>query len=278
VEVVRVSSTTATGGPDQHPELLEKFLAFYRRHAQAALAQLAEGYPHDTTSITVDWQALARFDRTLAEDVIDTPSIVRPIAEDAVARYDYPIDVDIDAGRIDVRLSNLPDGVQHDVGHYSPTDVAETLRSVRGQVSQMTQPDSLMTEAASECQRCGTTTPVPQTPDSWQEPRECKGCEREGPFQIDFGNSTMVDHQVVRLQTPPEDVTDGGTDTLDVEVRGDVVGSVSPGERVLATAEMDLRQTGTSREKQPTFEPYGEADSFEHLERDLDDVAIEQHR
>lgn len=256
----------------------EKFQAFYRRHAQAAMAQLAEQYPHESTSITVDWEVLARFDRELAEDVIDEPEETREAAEAAVAQYDLPVDIAIDEERVTVRFRNLPTAVEHDVGHYSPTDVANTLRAVRGQVSQMTQPDSLMTEAAFECQRCGTVTPIPQSADSWQEPTECPGCERQGPFQINFSKSTMVDHQTVRLQTPPEEVTDGGTDSLDIEVRGDVVGAVTPGERVRAITEMDLRQTSSGRDKQPTFEPVGKADAFEHLERDLDDVAIDQHR
>lgn len=261
----------------QNAKLVDRFLAFYRRHAQQALAQFAHGYPHDTSSITIDWSTLATFDRNLAEDFIDQPDTVRELAEDALARYDFPVEMNesLDASNVTVRLTNLPDGVQHDVGHYSPTHVEGTIRSIRGQVSQVTQPDTHARIAVFECQRCGTGTRVPQSDGSWQEPRECQGCERQGPFQMDFDASTLVDHQVVRLQTPPEQVTDGGTDTIDYEVFGDVVGSISPGERVLATGQLNLRQTDDDR---PTFSTYGEADSFEHLERDLDAVKVEAHR
>lgn len=261
-----------------HPEVVDRILAFYRREATGALAQLAESYPMETTTITIDWHALARFDRRLAEDFLDQPEWMRPLAEEALAQYDYPVDVEIDADRVTVRLANLPEGVTHAVGNYSPTDVAGTMRSVRGQVSQITQPDSLMSKAGFECQRCGHITTVPQTPDSWQEPHQCESCERDGPFKINFTESELIDHQMVRLQTPPEQVTEGGTDTIDLQVRGDVVGSVKPGERVIANAELDLRQSSSGREKRPTFEPYGDADSFQHLERDLDDVSVEEHR
>lgn len=264
--------------PSEYPDLVDKFHAFYRRHAQQALAGLCESYPHDTSSITIDWGALSQYSPGLGDDVLDDPEKIRELAEHSVATYDFPVPMDLDPGDVSVRFANVPESNQHDVGRYSPTDVAETLRGIRGQVSQMTQPDSLMTEAGFECQRCGVITRVPQSPNDWQEPHQCQGCEREGPFKINFQKSTMVDHQVVRLQTPPEEMTDQGTESLDLQLRGDVVGSVKPGERVVATAEMHLRQTETGKLKQPTFEPYGNAEAFEHLERDLEDVEVEKHR
>lgn len=252
-------------------DLIDRFSAFYRRHCQQALGQLAESYP-DAKSLVVDWRDLYRYDPDIARDFLDKPGTVREYAEVALEEYDFPVDISLDD--VQVRLTNLPDSDRYNVGAYPPDEVQGTIAAVRGQVAQVTQPDLYMREAAYECQRCGTLNRIPQGNES-QEPHECQGCERQGPFQINFDQSEMVNHQMVRLQTPPEQVTESGTDTIDYRVIGDAVGHVQPGERVVATGEIHLRSTDSDR---PTFDLYGDADWFEHLERDIDDVAIQEHK
>lgn len=46
--------------------------------------------------------------------------------------------------------------------------------------------------------------------DGYREPHECQGCERQGPFELDFNQSEFIDQQVVRVQEPLERTKGGG--------------------------------------------------------------------
>jgi len=218
-------------------DLHDELVAFLREYYRDEIGELAQHYPAEQQSLTLFVsdlvQRFARQDRPdVHEDVYDNTEQLRRRFEDAVAEVDLPGDISLTD--VNVRFAGLTDADVYHVGEYS-TDQLGQLVAISGQVNKATQSYPRITEAAFECLRCGTMTRVPQD-DTWQEPHECQGCERQGPFTILQDHSTLKEEQKLRIQLPPED-QHGQTDAdIDVTVDGDLVNSVNVGDRVTATA------------------------------------------
>jgi replicative DNA helicase Mcm len=270
-------SGTGAGATDDMTRLQE-FLRVYvdkRDGGHNEIAELAER-PRNKRSIEIDYSDLQRFDHELADDLIEDPDEVLEKLEAAVRRYDYPADMPQNFDP-DVRVTGLQTlGDEHTfpVGSINTDRIDEDpFAVVRGQVSRASQVKPLVKEASFECQRCGTTTTVPQHSFSeWSEPHECMGCERQGPFTI--VESHDVDFQLVRLQRPPED-SRGGTKpaTLDIRVTGDLVREVTPGDRVRIGSILDKEYD----DEAPTADIVASANSIEKQQTDFEDIDWEDH-
>ena len=239
-----------------------------RAGGDGRLDELAQRYPAEQSTLTIEFNDLYRFDHEIAEDVLTDPDTMLSHFESALATYDLPADVTL--SDVTVRLGgleSLPDDVTYPVGAYS-IDRIGTLTHVRGQVTRVAESGGRFVKAAYECQRCGTIT---HTPDG-REPHECQGCERQGPFAIQLAKSELVDHQLVRLQRPPERSRTGARDaTLDISLEGDLVGTVSPGDRITAATILDGE---IDDEDEGTVSIRGHANNVEQQETTYEDLDI----
>lgn len=131
-------------------------------------------------------------------------------------------DVSIQPEDVTIRWTDIDE--QRLIGNYEASET-ERLLAVEGQIEQATGVDPVVSTAAFICQRCGTRIAIQQddTSDDLVEPNECTGCERQGPFKLDKNTSEFVNHQKLRLQTPPEHARDG-VETLTVTVTGALAG------------------------------------------------------
>jgi replicative DNA helicase Mcm len=233
-------------------ELIDRFEEFYRNYYRNEIGELAQRYPTEGKSLYVDWGDLYRFDPDLADDVRNKPGQLVEYAEEALRLYDLPVDVSL--GQAHVRIRNLPE----------TTDIREiradhrgSLIAVQGIVRKATDVRPKITDAAFECQRCGTLTRIPQSDGDFQEPHECQGCERQGPFRINFDQSEFVDAQKLRVQESPEGLRGGETpQSIDVNVEDDITGEVTAGDHVRVTGTLRLDQRGSDRERSPMFDVY----------------------
>ena len=180
-------------------ELVDAFLDFYRTYYRDDIGKLAQNYPTDQRSLYIDYDDLYRFDPDLADDYENQPEQLQQYAEEALRLYDLPVDVKL--GQAHVRMAPLPDST--DIREIRARHV-NTLVTVRGTVNKATDVRPKMQEAAFECQRCGTLTRIPQYGGDFQEPHECQGCERQGPFGLNYDQSEFVDSQKLRVQESPE--------------------------------------------------------------------------
>ncbi|MFP8891877.1 minichromosome maintenance protein MCM (plasmid) [Natrialbaceae archaeon A-CW2] len=261
-------------------ELTEAFQQFYsiyyddRENEHTPILDLANKYPKEQRSLEIDFDDLYRFDRNLAEDVLNKPDQVLPYAEEALRTYDLPIDIQLDA---DVRIKNLealPDDHVYDVGQYSVNEQG-ILTAINGQVNKVAESKGKLEEAAFECQLCGTLNRVPQSANGYQEPHECQGCERQGPFRINWEQSTDTDYQLVRLQLPPEKSRGGKSAEIDIEFTGvDMVDRVAPGDRVTVGTRL---LPEVDDEDKGTFILTGEANNIEHQETDYEDLDLDEY-
>ncbi|WP_227133851.1 LAGLIDADG family homing endonuclease [Halorubellus salinus] len=251
-------------------ELVDAFLDFYRTYYRDEIGKLAQNYPTDQRSLYIDYDDLYRFDPDLADDYENQPEQLQKYAEEALRLYDLPVDVKL--GQAHVRMDPLPDST--DIREIRARHV-NTLVTVRGTVNKATDVRPKMQEAAFECQRCGTLTRIPQSGGDFQEPHECGGCERQGPFGLNYDQSEFVDSQKLRVQESPEGLRGGETpQAIDVQIEDDITGNVTPGDHVAATGILRLEQQGSDQDKSAVFDVYMDGVSVVIDEEDFEDMEI----
>ncbi|WP_193309446.1 LAGLIDADG family homing endonuclease [Halorubrum halophilum] len=253
-------------------DLTERFIQFYRNYYREAIGTLAQRYPNEQRSLYIDYDDLFQFDRDLAEDFRTKPDQMREYAEEALRLYDLPADVSL--GRAHVRIENLPEGI--DIrGIRVHDDHIGRLVSIKGIVRKATDVRPKVTEAAFECQRCGTMTYIPQSDGGFQEPHECQGCERQGPFRVNFDQSEFVDSQKLRIQESPEGLRGGETpQNIDVDIVDDITGKVSPGDHVTCVGVLHIEQVEQGNEKSAIFDLYMDGVSIAIEDEEFEDMDI----
>jgi replicative DNA helicase Mcm len=256
----------------QNQELIERFVRFYRNYCRDDISTLAQRYPNEQRSLYVDYDDLYQFDADLADDFLAQPDQIREYAEEALRQYDLPADIRL--GQAHVRLRNTPETVDirnirvHD-------DHIGRMVAVTGIVRKATDVRPKITEAAFECQRCGTMTYIPQSDGSFQEPHECQGCERQGPFRVNYDQSEFIDAQKLRIQESPEGLRGGETpQSIDVNVEDDATGKVTAGDHVTVTGVLHIEQQTNNNEKSPIFDLYMDGVSVEMEDEEFEDMDI----
>lgn len=259
-------STTPTRPTDDSTD--EQFRQFLAERYRDAVGQLAVA---DEQSLVVAYSDLYEYSFDLARDLLNSPEQTIEYFEVGLRNFDLPADVDLADAH--VRITGLPDELTFFPGLFSPTDEKGTYRALTGEVSKVTDTYSKIVEAAFECERCGTMSYVPQVDSGFAEPHECQGCERQGPFSVNFDQSAFVDAQQLRLATPPE-IGDAGGTTVDVFVEDDLAGEATAGDRVTATGVLHLEQQTNGNEKSGKFEPYLDAHALTIEETDHTSVDV----
>ncbi|MFC7018486.1 MULTISPECIES: LAGLIDADG family homing endonuclease [Haloarcula] len=254
----------------ENTELIDRFEEFYRDYYRNEIGELAQKYPNDQKSLYIDWQDLYRFDPDLADDYRTKPQQLQEYAEEALRLYDLPVDVSL--GQAHVRVRNLPESEDiREIRHQHHGN----LISVQGIVRKATDVRPKVLTAAFECQRCGTLTRIPQAAGDFQEPHECQGCERQGPFRLNTDQSEFIDAQKIRVQESPEGLRGGETpQAIDVNIEDDITGNVTAGDHVRVTGVLKLDQQGNDREKSPMFDIYMEGVSVEIEDEQFEEMEI----
>lgn len=227
-------------------ELIERFEDFYQEYYTEEIKELAQR-ADSQQSLSVDWADLSEFDDDLAEDYCSQPAQLRDCAKEALCISDIPDEGSLE--RVPVRIENLPHTI-------SPSDLrsehAGQLVSVEGVVVEASEVKPKLQEGAFECQRCGTLTRIPLSDEEYQEPHQCEGCERQGPFEVHIGQSEMVDHQKAVLHDLPGE-TGRRLDHLPAHFRGDIAGTVHEQDRVTVVGEVHLEQDSEGSDRFNTY-------------------------
>ncbi|MCK5498932.1 MAG: minichromosome maintenance protein MCM, partial [Gammaproteobacteria bacterium] len=177
---------------------------FYTRYHTDQLDHLADVYP-DTCSFTIDYNNLERFDPDIAELLESDPDRFLKCAHEALKDMELGVNKTFCCN---IRIENyyrkigINDIRSHHIGAFF---------TIEGIVAQITPVMPRMTEAAFDCQRCGTTTMEVQTVDKLSYPLECcnETCTGKGLYKIDYDESTIKDFQMIRLQELPETLKGG---------------------------------------------------------------------
>lgn len=262
-------------GNDSEP--MEDYIEFLRVYYHDEVGQLAQAYPKEQRSLHIDWGDLFTGHREAAEEFLEEPQAVRDKLADAVKNYDLPADVGL--SDVDIHITGLDEHNRHDVGDYSPSSLPDEVRELRGQVAKRTEKRPILETAVFHCERCPSTMTIPQTgDDKLDEPHQCKGCERKGPFTLDVQASEQSDYQLIRLKEPPERSRGGEGESIDIQLRDELVDEVRPGDRIRTTSHIKERPEKDGKQKKRTMKVYAEAFGIDNEEQDWDDFNIEEHR
>ena len=223
-------------------ELVDIFNQFFNTHYTEKVAELAEGYPDEKRSLVIRYDDLSQFDSELAEDFRSQPTQIREYAEEALRMADHSSGVKL--GDITVRLSGLPK--THALQDIRSRHVGRFIQ-IQGTVASASTVRSLFTDVSLECQRCGTVNYIPQqepsTAESTDEPHECQGCERQGPFRINHDQSELVDAQTIVVEQQIRgDGSGDDIETIEVRLSDDLVSRAGVGDTVVLTGVLRLSE------------------------------------
>lgn len=273
----------------QHPggmsELTDRFLEFYQAYYRNAIGELAQRYPREQRSLYIEADDLYRYDPQLLDDYIEQPDQLRQYAEEALRLFDLPADIDLTDAH--VRLTDTADAIgARAIPELNPSDDIGDYVAVRGDLNKVTETKPRLVEGAFECQRCGTQSYIPQGRNDTEEPHECHGCERQGPFGLVVDDSQFVDQRKVQLQEPPGERPGTDGETVPVYVEDDLCDYGGPnglpdraGETAVILGKYRVDESSlTGRNSSPETETWIEAHAIAFESDEYDDVDVEAHR
>lgn len=265
--------TMAYSDTQEQFEQVEQYREFLSRYYREEIGTLVQHYPNEQRSLSVEWRDLFQYDSELAEAFRRDPVGHDDLLDDALASVDLPVDVDLDQARVRVHAPD-DESQTFSVGETRSKHVGEYL-ALQGQISKTTKVHPKTVEAVFECQRCGTLTTIPVMGNEISSPHECQGCDREGPFRFVEGESEFVDHQLLRLQQPPEEVQGGQGRHIDVHVEGeDIVADLQAGDRVTlsGTVEIDDFEDGDA-----VIDTHFAGQAARVEQTDYEDIEVQEH-
>ena len=264
---------------DTNHELLEALEAFMTDYYRDEIGLIAKE-PNDRESLWINYNDLWRFNSDIADDLRNKPEAVLGHMQEAVDMVDIPLDVDL--SDVTIRVSGLND--EH---VYSPGEIRKEqggqFVGIHGVLERVTSTSDMPETLVFECQRCPSTITIPQSPtqNDIQEPHECPGCERQGPFELREGESEWSDYAKVRIQSRPDSDQDGkitGYVLNDLIDEGGESGLISrAGEPVTIYGEVKRVQKAGRGENQLLFDHFVKVNSIEFV-RDDDTVNVEKHK
>jgi len=252
-------------------ERIEELVSWFRDYYSDDVLELAKRYPKEQTAIEVAYSDLYEYDATYAEKLFTDPNEVLGYLDEALRMYDLPVDIELSDA--EVRIVALPDDRTHMPGRFSPKDRAGEYVGIEGEVAIKSDPYQDIVEACFECGRCGTETYIPQDSERLQEPHECQGCERQGPFSVNDNRSRIENVQKVRVQEPPERAN-GNARTIDVFVREDLCDVVEVGDRVEMFGVMQRKIVRNGNQKMTRMDTWLDGHAITIVESDRADIDI----
>ena len=258
---------------DTNHDLTEYLIEFLKTYYRDDVGELAQKYPSEGKSLYVDYDDIFRFDPDVADDLRNHPRQILDYFEEALCLYDLPVDVELSDAN--VRVFNLPGSDVFDVSEASRHENIGSLLDIRGQVQKVSEVKPRIVQAVFECKRCGAKSRIPQTGDALQEPHECQGCERQGPFTLDSSSSDWTNHQFARLQQPPERTKGGDGESIDVHLEDDLIQKFDAGDRLILTGVLDIEEP--EQNQQRDFDTVVTANAIEREESDYEDINVKEH-
>lgn len=271
-------STTTT-----QQTLTDKFQEFYQTYYRDEIGKLAQNYA-DERSLFIEADDLYKYDHVLLLDWLDQPSEVQSHAEEALRLFDLPVDVGF--SEVHVRLTDnhgaietmsVPEITSEEIGDYV---------AIRGKLSRVTEVSHRLQEAKFECQRCGAKNPIPQPRMSTEEPHECVGCDREGPFKLMPQQSQWVDQRKLKVEELPSERPDSNPESVTVFADDDLCHYGGPnglpdrnGQDVVVLGEYHVNEDDLiGRNADNEAGGWVEATSIVFLSQDHEDVDVEEHK
>ncbi len=259
-------------GVDQNLEekiLEDKLIEFYNNYYSDKLSELYVSYPK-FRSLDLDIKNLERFDAELANELIDNPDKIMPIADAALAKLNPHPDakqpVHARFFGLDIRMPMIQDVGSDYIGKLLTLDCLVVKRA------EITPKVSL---GVFKCSFCNTVIKIKL--DREAAPELCPSCKRRSLKQVN-NESEFINLQRIAVQDPLEKLK-GSTPTWQLEVwlEDDVVNTIIPGDRVDITGILRIRPRHSYKGKQDEkalFTMFFDSISVQQKQKEFTELAI----
>ncbi|MHC1595737.1 MAG: minichromosome maintenance protein MCM [Candidatus Syntropharchaeales archaeon] len=256
---------------------VERWMEFLRRYYSDEVRELSVYYP-DKKSLYVDFQDIERFDPGLASELIENPTELLRLANEALKKSDLSTGGEMPDAYF--RVVKLPRKLPiRDIrGHH-----INKLIAVDGLVRKVADVRPKVRVAHFECVKCHTINKVVQHGLTFREPRTCgegsdeEGCKSSGKiFRFLKDASAYIDAQKIRIQEYPENLRGGEQpQTLDIEVEDDIAGNTMPGDRIVMNGILrSYQRRSKTGVRTPIFDIYLDGLSIEMEEQEFEELKI----
>ena len=238
-------------------------------------------------SLVVDLQHLVQFDGALASALEQNPRDILKLFSESGLLMLTELDMEFarKVQRFNVRVANYQRKVP--VRSLNSSYIGRMV-SITGVIVRSSEVMTQLKTGAFRCTSCQTVTSADQVGSLYTTPRACPACNRSGPgtFELEPSLSTFEDFQSISLQERPEDLPAGQMpQTLDLALTDDLVSSARPGDRVVVTGIVTVKQraAGFGRLRSRVFElsldtNHIAVETEEQLEAELNEESIRSFR
>ncbi|MCC6042453.1 MAG: minichromosome maintenance protein MCM [Candidatus Verstraetearchaeota archaeon] len=228
-------------------------------------------------SLVIDFDDLLLYDDSLAKGVVDRP---REYVEYASIALYEAVKSESRAfaekvGRFHARFRGAGDLVS--IRRVRAEHINKMI-SIEGVVVRASNIKQRLVEGTFVCKNaeCREMIKIPQDSRTFSYPNTCPRCGKRGVLEFSPENSTFMDVQTLVVQERPEDVPSGQLPrSIEVFVADDLVDKVRPGDRVLISGILSVRQEHSPKlGKLTTFTTYLEANHIEVSTKGVEEVEI----
>ena len=264
--------------------ITEKFERFFRTYYREEIGELAQRYPQEQKSLFIEYDDLYRFDCNLLDDWESQPDQLQEYAEEALRLYDLPADVSLDKAH--VRLTDNQEAAESQTVPSITSEQIGDYVAIRGKLSRVTEVKHRLDNAAFECQRCGCMSYIDQPRMNTQEPHDCQGCEREGPFRLITSQSDWVDQRKLKVEELPGERPDSNAESVTAFADDDLCHFGGPnglsdrsGQDVVVLGQYNVNEDELSgRNANNESDGWLDTHAVAFLSQDHEDVDVEGHK
>jgi len=238
-------------------------------------------------SLAVNFEDIVSYDKELAGTLDEHPeSTLKILSEGGLLMLtEFDMEYAKKVQRLNVRIWNY--SKKASIRGLNSSFIG-TIVSISGVIVRSSEVMTQLKTGAFRCTSCQTVTPADQVGALFITPRACPVCNRSGPgtFELDPSLSTFEDFQSISLQERPEDLPAGQMpQTLDLGLTDDLVSMARPGDRVVVTGIVTVKQrsSGFGRSRSRVFElslnaNHIKVETEEQLEEELDEESMRSFR
>ena len=235
---------------------------------------LAQSYP-DKRSLIIDFSLLSKYKSELADALLDKPDIYLKAAEAAARQLDV-----FTPGSTEfaphVRINNLPDESGYTIQNLGAEHLNKVVR-VDGIVTLITQIMPKLQLARWICIHCTRTIDTPVGKTGVEKPSVCPGCGRGDGLYLSEQASGFVNMQRSQMQDPVEKIKGNiPAPQVDLWLEDDLVNTLSPGDNVIITGILRLRQNQQARggKATPVYSKFFDVVGVEKMQKEFEELSL----
>jgi len=267
---------------DVERSIVTSLVEFLREYHHDDLATLARD---KGDRLWISYCDLRNYDMALADDLCEHPQYLLWHIGLAIKEIDIPLaDAQSVLADVEVAIYDMPDHTHQTPGEIRSDDGLRYV-AIDGILERVTSTSDVPNTLVYECERCGAKIERIQDihTSGSNEPYECTGCERQGPFTVRHRESDWSDYAKLRVEAPP-DASESDSGVLTGYVLDDLIDRGGPsgllsraGEPVTVYGILRRQQKDGTGENDLLFDHVLDVRAIE-FDRDDETISIADHR